>query len=65
MTCIQRKTSPQWGGFFNIKGVMTKINKYKLKESYVGSLDKFIERLDATDKKIVKDNGNSPDRTKN
>jgi hypothetical protein len=44
---------------------MNKINKYKLKESYVGSLDKFIEKLDASDKKIVKDNGNSSDGTKN
>ena len=42
---------------------MTKINKYKLKEEYAGYLNKFIDRLNSSDKKIV-NNGHNADRNK-
>jgi|TARA_R110000868_G_scaffold385910_1_gene653998 hypothetical protein len=38
---------------------MEKMNKYKLKSNYVGSLNSFIERLDDYEQKIVKQNGDN------
>jgi hypothetical protein len=37
---------------------MKEINKYKLKDNYVSSLDRFIRRLTNEEKKII-DNGDN------
>lgn len=41
-----------------------KINKYKLKDNYISSLDRFIGRLTNEEKKII-DNGDNSDWNKN
>lgn len=41
-----------------------KINKYKLKDNYISSLDRFIGRLTNEEKKII-DNGDNSDGNKN
>jgi hypothetical protein len=41
-----------------------KINKYKLKDNYISSLDRFIGRLTSEEKKII-DNGDNSDGNKN
>ena len=43
---------------------MKEINKYKLKDNYVTSLDRFIRRLTNEEKKII-DNGDNSDGKKN
>ena len=40
------------------------INKYKLKDNYISSLDRFIGRLTNEEKKII-DNGDNSDGNKN
>lgn len=40
-----------------------KINKYKLKDNYISSLDRFIGRLTNEEKQII-DNGDNSDRKK-
>jgi len=41
-----------------------KINKYKLKDNYISSLDRFIRRLTNEEKKII-DNGDFSNGDKN
>ena len=41
-----------------------KINKYRLKDNYISSLDRFIGRLTNEEKKII-DNGDNSDGNKN
>jgi hypothetical protein len=43
---------------------MKEINKYKLKDNYVSSLDRFIRRLTNEEKKIIY-NGDNSDGKKN
>jgi len=43
---------------------MKEINKYKLKDNYVSSLDRFIRRLTNEEKKII-DNGDNSNGNKN
>jgi len=40
-----------------------KINKYKLKDNYISSLDRFIGRLTNEEKKII-DNGDTTNGSK-
>lgn len=41
---------------------MEKINKYKLKSNYVGSLEKFISKLTNDEQKIIKQDGLNSNR---